>query len=244
MYTYNTDQISKDSQFKYYFLGLIASDGYISDRYNRIELCFKASDKPLLECIRDVVCPGKKISFRQKVNAYRLTLDNKIIHQEICKYINPGNKTQSLIFPYGIPDEYVSHFIRGYIDGDGNIGVKKGQRKFDGYIKYYYGTRLRVLGTKAFLHGLSDNLFRLGVAKNRVNPHRKEKENVFYCEWGFSQANNVLNWVYQDSTYKLDRKYRVFLEISNKDSDTLAKNYGKEEGRYNMQASASDSSKV
>lgn len=239
MYTYNTDQILKDSQFKYYLLGLIASDGYISDRYNRIELTLNSKDKHILESIRDVVCPGKKISFKEKHNASRLILDNKIIHEEICKYIKPGNKTYSLIFPYGIPDKYLKDFVRGYIDGDGNISVKKGQRKFGKQIKYYFGLRLRALGTKAFLNGLSDNLFRLGICKNRVNPHRKDKENVFYCEWGFKQAENVLNWIYQDSVYKLDRKYKVFLEISNKDSDQLAKNYGTETGCYNMQAATS-----
>jgi hypothetical protein len=241
MYKYNTDQITRDSEFKYYFLGLVGADGYISSKSNRIEIALKESDVALLKAIRDVVCPGKKISYKQKQRAYRLTFDNKTIHKEVCKYMDPKNKSLNLIFPYGIPDEYISHFIRGYIDGDGNISVKKGQRKFDGYVKHYFGLRLRVLGTRAFLHGLSDNLFRLEAVKNRVTPHRKENENVFYCEWGYSQAKRVLDWVYQDATYKLDRKYKVFLDISTKDSDTLAANYGKPEGRYNTQESAKSS---
>lgn len=234
MYSYNEDLIKKDSEFKYYFLGLIASDGWVSDKSNRIELCLNKRDKHILIQIRDLLCPGKKIVDKQKQNAFRLTLENKTIWREVTKYLDPGNKTFSLIFPYGIPGQYIKDFIRGYIDGDGNISVKRGQRKLsDGSIKYYYGLRLRVLGTRALLQGLHMNLKLYCNNKFNVKPHKKD--GVYYIEYGFSAAENVLNFIYRDATYYLLRKRQVFEHISTLDNETLAANYGTANGRYNMQ---------
>lgn len=236
MFSYNIKAIQEDSEFKYYFLGFLAADGWISDKSNRVELCLNEKDKDILTIMRDIIVPGKNISYRPNINAYKLTIDNREIMDEVSKFIMRGNKTQSLIFPYGIPDQYFRHFVRGYIDGDGNIGVKRGQKIFEDNIKYYFGLRLRVLGTRAFLQGLVINIQRLIDNKIVGNPHKKENENVYYVEFGFSVAKKILDFIYQDAIYKLDRKYKVFQIISNSDSDVLAKNYGTPDGHYNMQS--------
>lgn len=234
---YNLNLIKRDSEFKYYFLGFMAADGWVSNKSNRMELVLKEEDISVLKLFRDMILPDKKIKNRiiaGKYKACRLTLENKELKDEVMKYINTTEKTKSLIFPYGIPDQYINHFIRGYIDGDGNIGVKRGQKIVDGTIRYYYGLRLRVLGTRAFLQGLVINLNRLCSNKINVNPHRKENENVYYVEFGFSSAKIVMDYVYKDATYYLDRKHKVFNHIISLDSNDLEKSYGKPEGCYNM----------
>lgn len=237
-YKYNETLFTNDSSTKYYLIGLILADGYISKDNYRIEIALKESDKPYLEMIRDLIAPGKPLKYKQHTKAYRFSIDNKIIYTNIMKFVNELPKSTSLIFPYGIPDTYILDFIRGYSDGDGNIGVKRGQRKFnDGNIKYYYGLRYRILGTKNFLMGLEANLRRLGITTNRVNIHKKQQENVYYIEYGFSTAKDVLTKLYENAPIKLDRKYRVFEKISNTDSDTLHRVYGTPECHYNMQES-------
>lgn len=240
-YVYNEAAILNDSEFKFYFIGLLAADGYISDKSNCIELCLKESDKDLLTILRDILVPGKNLVYKEKQKAYRLAIVNKVIADEVKRFINPSNKTFSLIFPYGIPDQYAKDFIRGYIDGDGNISVKQGQRKFEQRTQYYYGTRLRVLGTRAFLLGLVANLQRLVDRDLNVNVHRKQQENIFYIELGFSRADRILNYLYKGATYFLKRKHEVFQFISNADSSVLAKNYGTPDGCYNMQESTKPS---
>lgn len=234
-YIYNEALFEYDSSVKYYIIGLILADGYISKYNNRIELALQERDKEFLDNIKNIICPGKKLKYKQNTKAYKLTIDNKFIYNEVCKYVNDLPKSKTLIFPYGIPDEYILDFIRGYSDGDGNISVKRGQRKFDDEIRYYYGIRYRVLGTKQFLVALAFNLKRLGVAKNLVNTHKKGKESVYYIEYGFNQAINVLNALYDNAEIFLKRKYDTYQNILNMDSDQIAKNYGKIEGRYNMQ---------
>lgn len=234
MYHYNVALFREDSELKFYIIGLILADGYISGASNRIELAFKESDKGFLEGIRNIICPGKPLKYKQKQKAYRVTLDNADIYKEVMKYVNSLPKTTKLLFPYGIPDRYLPHFIRGYSDGDGNISVKYGRRKLkDGSFAKYYGLRFRILGTRQFLMGVECNLRRIDVSKNEVHPHKKGQENVFYIEYGFSQAKAVLDFIYKDATFMLPRKYQVYMKISNADSDELERVYGTPEGHYN-----------
>lgn len=243
IYKYNSELIKMDSELKYYLLGLIGSDGYISGKSNSIELQLKESDRKLLELLRDLIVPGKPVKHKQSTNSCILKFDSKEIHEEVAKYIVPGPKSLTFRFPTGIPDKYIAHFIRGYSDGDGNISVCKARRKLNSnHIKYYFGLRYRILGTKQFLSTLSDNLYRLGVTKNRVTPHRKE--NIYYIEYSFSSAKRVLDFIYKDSNFKLDRKEKVFQEISSMDSDTLGKNYNTPKGRYNTRDRVNNSEDI
>ena len=230
--------MNEDSEIKYYFLGLVAADGWISDKSNRIELTLKESDVTLLRVLRDLFVPGKPLVYKEQQHAYRLTLDNKEIHDSIMLFFNTTDKTRSLMFPYGIPDKYIKHYIRGYIDGDGNIDVKKGQRKLaNGNINYYYGIRLRILGTRLFLEGLQFNIKRLQTLTFNANPHKKDDENVYYIEYGFSAARSILDWCYDDASYYLERKKQVYLNLISMDSNSLEKRYGTPDGCYNMLAS-------
>lgn len=237
MYKYNLGLVKRDSEFKYYFLGLVASDGYISSKSNRIEISLKEADIGLLKVIRDVLCPGKKIAYKSKQRAYRLTLENKELKREVVKYINPKNKTFSLVFPYGIPKEYVNHFIRGYIDGDGTIGIVKGSKKVaNGERHYYYGLRLRILGTRAFLYGLNMNLNLYCDEQLNSKPGKKGQENVYIIQYAFKSAEKVLKYIYKNATYYLERKKMVYNTLTTLDSQTIRNNYNTDKGRYNMQS--------
>jgi len=241
MYEYNTALFRSDSEARYYITGLVLADGYISKVNHRIEIALKEDDEQLLLTVRDLVCPGKSLKYKQKQKAWRLTIDNKEIYESVRQFVNELPKSTTLLFPYGIPDKYLPHFIRGYSDGDGNISVKYGRRKLkDGTLARYFGLRYRVLGSKMFLSGLEYNLRRVGVAANQVNVHKKGDENVYYVEYGFSQAQAVLDYIYSDATILLSRKYKVFTKISESDSDTLEKAYGSPEGRYNTPDCSTD----
>jgi hypothetical protein len=238
-YDYNTTLFAVDSETKYYLLGLILADGYISHkhRYHRIELGLQERDKGFLSMIRDLVCPGKPLKYKQKQKAYRLQIDNKDIWTAVCSYVNELPKSLNLLFPYGIPDEYLLPFIRGYSDGDGNISVKYGRRKLaDGTRAKYFGLRYRLLGTKQFLMGVEFNLRRIGVTKTQVKAHKKE--NIYYLEWGFFSAFTVLTALYKDANIFLGRKRQVFEKISGMDSAELERAYGTPEGRYNTHGTA------
>ena len=234
MYEYNINLFKHDSEFKYYLIGFIAADGYISKKSNRIEIALSQKDKHFLETIRDLICPEKLLGYRQKQKAYRLLIDNKCIKDYIMVYINTYDKSHKLLFPYRIPDKYLSHFLRGYSDGDGTIGLVRSQRKFLDGIKYYYGLRYRILGTRQFLEGWVHNT-RVLYGLSKRNVHRKSNENVYYIEYGHKIANKMLEIIYKNSTIRLERKYQVYKYISNTDSEKLEQDVLNGNSHYNMQ---------
>jgi hypothetical protein len=233
-HNYFTKPLTEDSEFKYYFLGMICADGWVSKDSSRVELTLKEGDKDFLEILARNLT-DRPLSYRQKQRAYRLTLENPEIKKALMLFINSFDKTLNLVFPSGIPDKYLKHFIRGYIDGDGTIGVKVSYRRVQGIRKQYPGTRLRILGTKAFLFGLSQNLMRLGLVNFVREPSKKGKENVYYTEYAFVSADRILSWLYKDVNFYLPRKKKVFELITSSDSDFLMSNYSLNSGRYNTQ---------
>ena len=239
-YQYNTALFTNgDSATKYYIIGLILADGYIDKYERRIEVTLKEGDKDYLASIRDIVCPGKPLKYRQTQNAYKFLIDNAEICKEVMKFVNDRQKSKFLMFPYGIPDEHLLDFIRGYSDGDGNISVKLGRQTVKGETKFYYGLRYRILGTKQFLAGLEFNLRRLGISTFGANPHRKGQENCYYIEYGFKSAARILEAIYAKEGLRLERKYQVYKLISNSDSDQLAERYDTISGHYNTHGIAS-----
>lgn len=232
-YSYNEDLFRVDSAEKFYLIGFILADGYIGKDLTRIEIALAEKDKDHLELMKNMICPSKALKYKPNQKAYRVTFDNKAITTEVMKYVSNRRKSDSLLFPYNIPERYFLDFLRGYSDGDGNISVKKGQKKVGTETRYYYGMRYRILGQKDFLNGLQYNLQRLGLTRNSVNIHRKGEENVWYIEYGFAVAERLLDEMYRNASIRLNRKYQVYRAISEADSDLLGKFYDSEQGHYN-----------
>jgi len=228
--------IVQDSEFKYYFLGMIAADGWISRDSSRVELTLKEGDKEYLEIIRRNVT-DRPLIYKEDQKAYRLSLEDNQIKNELMRYINCYDKTHNLVFPNGIPDNFIKDFLRGYLDGDGTIGVKVSYRKVEGIRKSYPGIRLRILGTKAFLYGYAQTLKRLGLVNFIREPSKKGSEDVYIIEYAFASAERILKWLYEGSNFYLERKKKVYELITSSDSDFLMKNYGLNSGRYNTQTS-------
>ena len=208
-YKYNWDFFNTDSEELYYFLGFVASDGYISG--NEIEIGLNEKDLKILERFRDLIVPNKPIYYKPKTNSYTLKISckNKIEKFKDFFDMTSNKKHEEMSFP-NIPNEYVKDFIRGYVDGDGGIDTTKGY-KGD---KIYIGPRLRILGNYEFLKELNE------ITKT-IYPHKtnsilkKGKENVFIITYNFSTARNILKWLYEGSKIYLDRKYTKFLEVLN-----------------------------
>lgn len=238
-YEVYTNNFLIESEFKYYFLGLICSDGYISADSNGVTLVLKESDFNFLDSIRKQLT-SKNLRYKVDTKSYTLYFASKIIKDELLKYINDRQKTLNLIYPPNIPNKYQKDFIRGYFDGDGNLNVKMSYRKLKtGEDKSYPGLRLRILGTYPFLLGLAQTLKNENVINFVRNPSRKGKENVFYIEYAFRSAESIMNWLYSNSKWYLKRKKDVFEFITKSDKNQLINNYNNN-GFYNTLASSNN----
>jgi len=245
IYQYYPEKVLSDSEFKWYFTGFVAADGnlFVGSDYSKskgirkvkrngpfdqkLEISLNEKDRALLERLRDEIVPEKPIYERASTNSVRFT----ITHRDIVRHfidelgIMPA-KSLRLTMPE-VPKEYVHHFVRGYVDGDGTWGVAKGKRTLKtGETRYYYGLRLRVLGTKEFLTQLSI----LFDGKKR-KPYCRG--NFYSLETNHSTAEKFADWIYQDATIFLQRKYDVCSFIRNSDTEQLAANFGKPSAQYN-----------
>lgn len=132
--------------------------------------------------------------------------------------INKGcieNKSLTLTFPdidiFG-DKALVKHFIRGYVDGDGCIGIYN-NRPF-----------LSILGTYNFLNGVLEWLKVHGglVTNTKVNKcTSKGKENIFQLNFSNRKAKSALLYLYENSNVYLERKYNKYLKIKDIYKDVL-----------------------
>nr|DAV22088.1 MAG TPA: putative homing endonuclease/beta fold, HYDROLASE [Caudoviricetes sp.] len=200
-YKYNLDFFKNDSSEKYYFYGFLASDGYISD--DKISIGINVKDREILEKFQKLICPEKPIYEKIQTNSLKFEITNKDLSKELKKYFSmtTNKKHEEIRFP-NVPEKYLKDFIRGVIDGDGNIDTTKGYQKD----KIYIGARLRILGNKEFLIELNEKT-KLLYPHNTNAVNKKGKENVYTVTYNFKTARELLKIIYYDGCLSLTRKF-------------------------------------
>ena len=207
-----------DMQEKAYFLGILYADGCNSTERNSITLALKKDDNDILKKLsalvyqnndRPLECrPGRivKLNGRNyKSNGlYALTMASKTISERLNELGVVKAKTHKITFPTFLSHELISHFVRGYFDGDGSVSLKKSGQ-----------TILSIIGTRKFCKSLQDIINK----KLNLNPtvcHAKKGSKVQqFALHGNIVCLKFLNWMYKDATIYLDRKYNKYIEIKN-----------------------------
>lgn len=214
-YSFNEEFLYKNSHELWYFLGLIAADGYINNE--RMELALNEKDLHILEFFQNIIQPDKPIYYRKSVNAYKIAIDDYKFAKHLKKIFSmeSNKKHEELIFP-DVPKEYIKDFILGYIDGDGCITTCSGQKNFPklGYKKIYRGVGLKILGNQNFLLEMIEKLREIYPNKTKKIA-RKSNENVYEVQYNFKVAEGILNELYKDSKIHLKRKYERFIYLKN-----------------------------
>jgi hypothetical protein len=92
------------------------TDGNISSK--QADANITSVDKDWIESIRDLICPDKPLILDRKY--VKLSLTNiTIVDWLVSNHCTP-NKTFTIQFPK-VPPQFLFDFIRGLMDGDGNI---------------------------------------------------------------------------------------------------------------------------
>lgn len=212
-----------DNEAKAYFLGFLLADGnnYTKRKCNyQISITLQEKDKYILELLRDLIIPNKKLHFIPKPkeshqNYYRLKFDSKIISQQLEKLECISVKSLTLLFPECMTHSpFLNHFIRGYSDGNGTISM---------WIK-----KLKTTTNNNYVWKLTSSDKFCSVAKHiidelcNVKMHSKlaqagsENNITTTIEIGGNrQVLRVLNWLYSDATIYLHRKYDKYVELKN-----------------------------
>lgn len=192
-----------DTPEKAYWLGFLYADGCVNSKNSEISLqlidkehCEKL--KMALGAVNHKITTVHDKRFENAKTLYGFQIKDKQLHSDLIKWGCVSQKTDKINKIPNIPRDFVSHFIRGYFDGDGSLHYLQGTDNF----------RIAFLGTKEFLTEIQKEIqTNVSVSKNNGNVYMIQIA-------GRHQVERVLNYLYQDSKEKtrLDRKYQKYLE--------------------------------
>ncbi len=197
-----------DTQDKAYWLGFLYADGYVRIKNNKsgelkIKLCVK--DKAHIElfkkCINSthkiidgksyVVVNGRKYESEYSTfSVYNTKLVNDLIRHGCL-----NNKTFKIRLP-DIPEYFISHFIRGYFDGDGCISIDKNN-----------SISCSIISNKLFIKDIFD-IIGYGSIRKNINVY-----NLYL--YRYSYIEKFYNLLYNDSIIYLERKRETFERVVN-----------------------------
>lgn len=205
-----------DNEHKAYWLGLLYADGTNSDKTHCIQLRLQESDLSLLEKFNIDIgsnCPIGFIERKSKhptwQNLYRLTINSIHISKALSKLGCVPNKTFKLKFPTEdiLNTEYIRPFLRGLWDGDGSFSLselklKKSKNKGFKIISSLVSTEEVCKDIQSYLKVNLKINSTICYAKKNSNKNTKRLRIS-----GNQQVIKFLDWLYENSTISLDRKF-------------------------------------
>lgn len=209
-----------DTEEKAYWLGFIFADGNISSEGNRFEINLSIKDidhliklKNFLEYEEDIRVETHK-EFGTVI--CRLAVRNKELWDTLNDKGCTPRKSLTLQFPNISIFEnplLIRHFIRGYVDGDGSLGI------------YNNIENLSILGTELFLKSILEYIPVLGYIRNKSSINYKNE--AFELKYSSKKARQVARFLYEESTIYLERKYNIYIDFCQLEEESSKKKSSK-----------------
>lgn len=191
-----------------YWAGFIAADGNV-DLKGRIRIMLKYDDMAHLEKFKQYLQSTHKISSNTETyNRCSFEFTDK----EMCETLDLNfniipEKSLIMKFPHFIPTNMLSHFLRGYFDGDGSICESfsnknsvtatlyttfcSGSFDFINYIYQFVSNEVKTTG----------HLQDFGTGKK------------WQIKYNTNDSIKLLNYIYGSCSIYLDRKYALYERI-------------------------------
>jgi predicted transcriptional regulator len=214
-----------DMEEKAYWLGFLTADGWINknDKNNAgvtgVELQY--GDINHLKKFNKSIGGNYQITDRWKscaisskdkekkyhlccIRIFSLTMYNSLVNQGFTK-----DKSYDYHIPY-LRADLIKHYIRGYFDGDGCLCFtnKSFCINFTTASQMLNNDVANILKSKGFNFSESSYISEFGTVIYRIDIN-KQQDKI-----------NFLDWIYKDANIYLDRKYKKYLKVKNKYTDT------------------------
>ena len=193
-----------DTPEKAYWLGFLYADGCVHNNF--YEISINITDEEHVKKFKQAIGATnhkitKIIDKRLKLAKplYAFSIKDKQLHSDLIKWGCIPQKSLKLEKIPNIPRDYVSHFIRGYFDGDGSLHYLQGTNNF----------RISFIGTKKFLNDIQKEL------GTHVSLQSGIAGKAFVLQIaGRKQVERILKYMYKDSSENmyLNRKYQRYLD--------------------------------
>jgi hypothetical protein len=171
------------------------SAGYV------VTLSLKESDTEILEKIKNILCPTRALYLqnrKEKGNMITLVVSDKNLYYQLLEHNLTPRKTFTLKPPINLPENLISHYVRGYFDGDGTI-----------YSHKKHKLQCGVVGTLDIVSFVHSEFSKIQRNTTRVCP----EGNVYCVKYSALNAVRFLQWIYKDATIYLERKYTIAVEF-------------------------------
>ena len=188
---------------KAYWLGFLYADGGLDSSCYRLSFKLSKTDYEHLEKIKNLLCPENIIVFSQnydertKKTYYRanLAINNMTIFNQLIKIgCLPGKKHEYKV--PNLPENLISHFIRGYFDGDGSVSISNNCLE------------MNIVGGKNILEFIAQQLE--NIIYKKIQVIKVKDKNLYRIGWGGNIiCDAVMHYLYKDATSicYLERKY-------------------------------------
>jgi hypothetical protein len=226
-YTLNENYFdSIDTEDKAYFLGLLNADGCNAGLTVRIALqeqdvdilnkfkYYINSDSPLrVRESHKLIKNNKEYTCKQQ---YLLLLNSRYLCNRLSNLGCVPAKSLILKFPKEhLSDDLVKHFIRGYFDGDGSVYTFKNKdpkRKIGYAIRFAASFSCNIYFAEELVKYIQKELDITFTSYQNKNEH---PDSVKISIFSHKTVVRFLDWLYQDATVYLNRKFNKYHEIKN-----------------------------
>ena len=213
-----------DTEEKAYILGLIASDGCVTDTNY---FAIASTDYDILQIIKkeleytgEIYVPQREDSDNWNI-AYRINFSSKLLCESLKQYGIYPNKSLTYKDMPNMNSDLMRHYIRGYFDGDGSLWKSTCTSNY----KYHYDRwTLSIIATENKCYNLQqyfkDTINEKGHISNSKTLEMK------YIKFDSRRAlTKIYNLLYTNATCYMNRKHDKWLEFmgSHEEKSSLEK---------------------
>jgi len=190
-----------DTERKAYWVGLIAADGCVIERNNTLQMGFLASDRVLLEKFLQDIEANHPIHKKDKGRYVRIDITAPSLIKDLRQFGIIPRKTFNLVWPNMIPEPLISHYMRGFVDGDGGFYFYKSKLGYAPKFSFALSS-----GCVQFLTKFRDELaLACEIPPAKIFKQKGHNTRMFsYC--GRFRVRDIFQFLYRDATVWLPRK--------------------------------------
>jgi intein-encoded DNA endonuclease-like protein len=193
-----------NTEKKAYWLGVLFADGSITKKASKSgQIIFSSKDKEWVELfLLDVKSSNSPNCEYQKVYKkyiWKAQITSAQMYNDLNSLGCTPTKTKTIRMPI-INDKLIHHFIRGYFDGDGTVGVYKNLKNSDWKIL-----------KSGFCSGSQEfiiDLLKILPVKNKTI---KQSNECYITQHSLNDTLSLFEYMYKDYITCLERKRQVFI---------------------------------
>lgn len=192
------DTFTKESCW---IMGWLATDGYISEDNGYIS--WSINDYEIADKIR-LLFKNDLMPKKHKIHKSYLIKFNSVYLVKRCVELKLVQNKSLILEVSPIPNEQLSHYIRGVVEGDGHVSFRKDKRGYQ-YLRVEISS-----SSEKFVTKLKELIQYKGSISSWVPYTGNRHYQLVYCG---KEAAKLCEWIYQDSEgLRLDRKYQEYHE--------------------------------